>query len=163
MVQLCLVLLIEISLSWRKTLLREMDVHLGRIRECSEENGHACFHLTQSQGRNSMVKAEESVAQPTLRHASEGTVSPFRDYLLHLASRIDQPDIVRLEDIAPNGDAVVSVCDGELQRLTGGSREVAEALQSERVRIIDTPAELMAERARLGSRLRILDTPAQSQ
>ena len=138
-------LLAELSATWRKTLLREVDVYLRRIGEFSEENGHTYFSAMQSHWREAVAEAEESLSQPMLHDslsAPDGGVNPFRDYMLHLAKQIDQPDVVRLEDAAG-----FSVCDRELQRITGGNQKAARALQSGRVRIADIPSELMADHA----------------
>ena len=156
---LMFVLLAEGSLHWRREKLREVKEAADQLQNLGF--GHLSFAASAYHAQNGAYDEDVSISECDLfgSQVSEeafdfgydpSTNNPFADFLRECARKIDDLDVIYvdeswLEDRPLDGFPVHSICDGELKRITGDSRDAQLALVMGYVRLSDIPDELWAD------------------
>ena len=158
---LMFVLLAEGSFAWRREKLKEVEEAADRLHALGF--GHLSFANAVWRTEEGAWGEQESIDNRDLfgEAVSEeafdlgynlSTNNPFADYLRDLAAKIDEPDIIRLWDFIYDQGTLkkfpeFAICEGDLERFTGGSKRLSAALRLGWLRVDHMPEELLADDA----------------
>ena len=158
---LMFVLLAEGSLHWRREKLREVGEAADQLYNLGF--GHLSFAFAAYRAQEGAADEEESIQKGDLFGSDVGqdtfdlgydrsTNNPFADYLRELARKIDDPDVIEVDEsmlafTALENFPFYKVCASELEGITGGSAEAAYALEQGHVSISGIPDELWVDDA----------------
>ncbi len=164
---LMFVLLAEGSFVWRRERASLATEEAVRLKDSGL--GHRGFLLAVAHASDAVREEEESIRQRDLFGEKlfdddnihdgfdEGyfrdTGNPFADYLRDLARKVDNSDIVDVweERVFEHGPLKsfpkFSICNGDLDRFTGGNEKINFALRMGWLRIAHIPEELEADEA----------------
>ncbi len=167
---LLFVLLAEGSLKWRRRLLDQMSATLHASEELQAAHPHLWFGFLEDRHDWGLTAEEKSIERLDLlgQHAAEGVgeeyniyleerITPFLNYLRHLANEIDDLGVVDMHQVANSRgfnwiaerpeQTGCQVCGDELDFLTGGCEKALLALTSGEVVISDIPKEMLSDEA----------------
>ncbi len=164
---LMFVLLAEGSFAWRRERASLATEEADRLKDSGL--GHRGFLLAVAHASDAVREEEESVRQRDLfgeklfddNNIHDGfdegyfrdTGNPFADYLRDLAGKVDNSDIVDIWkdwvfDRGPlKSFPKFTICNGDLDRFTGGNEKINYALRAGHLRIDHIPEELEADEA----------------
>lgn len=157
-------LLAEGSLAWRRGKLTEVRAAAAAL--CELGNGHLSFAHAGFRASEAGHDEEKSIQELDLfgEEVAEdaydfgydpGTNNPFADYLREFASNLGVPNVVEIDPLSNDLHGVAplkgfpdhDLCNGDLEKISGGSAEAIYALKLGHVRLADIPDQLWAEEA----------------
>ncbi len=163
---LMFMLLAEGSFVWRREKLKEVEEAADHLHDLGI--GHLSFAHAVWRTKEGALGEQESIDKRDLfgEAVSEeafdlgyelSTNNPFADYLRDLASKISEPDIIRLWDFIYDQGTLrnfpeFAICEGDIDKFTGGSKKLNGALQLGLLRVDQMPEELLADDATDGRR-----------
>ena len=158
---LMFVLLAEGSFAWRREKLKEAENAAARLRDF--HSAYMAFQLAAGYTEDGARFEQKSIEKRDLfgeivrDHAwethdlvGEGDSNPFAEYLRDLTMQIDNPEIVDIAEgsVYDRGPLKsfpeFSVCNGDVDRFTGGSAWLGLALRLGWLRVDHIPEELLA-------------------
>lgn len=158
---LMFVLLAEGSFRWRQEKLAEVEEAADHLHGLGF--GHLSFAFSAYRAQEGAADEEESIRKRDLFGADVGqdafdlgydrdTNNPFADYLRELARKINDPDVIDIDETelayaALENLPFFKVCSGDLGKIAGGSAKAVSALEQGHARLSDIPDELWADDA----------------
>lgn len=159
-------LLAEGSLAWRRQKVNEVGEIAERLYDMGGIAGHLSFAFAAYRVQEGARGEDESISKRDLfgEQVSEdafelgydrSTNNPFADYLRQFARKLGDPSVILLDpdfdDVNPDGPMKgfpeYIVCQGDIEKITGGSAQARWALKLGGVRLKDIPDELWMESA----------------
>ena len=162
MAPLLFVLLAEGSLVWRREKLQELKDALQPVDDLvvgyRRFVGGASAHVTEGVSLEEQSIENRDLFGETIAYSGAFDLghdpdkhNPFADYLRELAERIGDPDIVKdgwIHDDGPLKELpAFLICAGDVDRFTGNSDRLKEALRLGLIRLNDMPDKLFADGA----------------
>jgi len=158
---LMFVLLAEGSLLWRKEKVKEVEEAADQLHNLG--SGHLSFAKSAHRPQDGVYAEKASIEKGDIfgkdihQDAIEfgydrSTNNPFSDYLRELAEKIGKKDVIKTDELelvsaALDGFPDFNICEGDLEKISGGSSRASLALKNGDVRIADIPDELWADEA----------------
>ena len=166
---LMFVLLAEGSFAWRREKLKEVEEATERLNSSDSRHllstfGGADRAANGAYAERRSIESRNLFGDDVLEYLVEdgfpfSSTNPFAEYLRDLAAKIDDRDILDVEADGRIKDRGAlknfpefTICDGDVDRFTGGSERLNLALRMGYLRVNDIPEKLLADDAAEGRR-----------